>query len=100
MQFVREASGGILGVDTTSVAPWIDDYYLLQLDEIGTVEHRGPFTVTGGWCDLSPDQGRLFCFDGNGASVVNIATSEVVTVQSIGVRTSCTPTRYLRTALR
>lgn len=82
IQFVREVTGSVLGVDTTSIQPWVSDHYLLSIDESGTVVSRGPFTVAGGGCALTPDQGYLLCSE-HGSSGIHIQMIDVETMETV-----------------
>jgi hypothetical protein len=89
-QFVRNAGGAMLGVDTRSTSPWIDDVYVLSTDDRGTVSHLGPFTVEGGGCQLAAEPSRLICSEYvsdtvQTFTVVDLATLEVIPGPTIGV---------------
>lgn len=87
-QFVRESNGVIVGVDTRSTAPWIDDVYTLSIDDTGVVAYEGPFTVEGGGCLPMTGGSHLVCSDyvdaNQGLSVVDMGTGDVIVELVIG----------------
>ena len=89
-QFVRNAGGAMLGVDTRSTSPWVDDVYVLSTDDNGTMSHLGPFTVQGGGCQLPDGASRLICSEYVSEmvqtfTVVDLATLEVIPGPTIGM---------------
>lgn len=81
IQFVADLSGTIFGIDTTSITPWEDDYYLLTVGETGQVEHRGPFSAAGGGCQPVSGSSRLLC-TGQGSSSTNTLLIDITTGES------------------
>lgn len=89
-QFVRNAGAAMLGIDTRSTSPWVDDVYVLSTDDDGTMSHLGPFTVQGGGCQLSDESSRLICSEHvsdtvQTFTVVDLATLEVIPGPTIGM---------------
>ena len=82
IQFVLGTSGGILGVDTTSLQPWVDNYYVLAGDPSGAVAQQGPFTLSGGGCDLTPDLGHLLCNE-YGSEAIHVHLIDIETGDTI-----------------
>ncbi len=81
IQYVFSAGGDVMGVNTTSFQPWIDDYYLLSIDQTGTVEARGPLTIWSGSCEQTSGRQHLFCTEhrsGLEVRLVDIETLETL----------------------
>lgn len=90
IQFVRNAGDTILGVETTSTSPWVDNVYVVSTDEEGAVTHLGPFTVDGGGCQPARGGSLLICSEYPSEStqrlrIVDTLTSETLSEREIGV---------------
>lgn len=90
IQFVRNAGDAILGVETTSTSPWVDNVYVVATDETGAVTHLGPFTVEGGGCQPARGATLLLCSEYSSESaqrlrVIDTLTSETLSEREIGV---------------
>ena len=90
IQFVRNAGDAVLGVETTSTSPWVDNVYLISTDETGAVTHLGPFTVDGGGCQPARGASLLLCSEYPSESaqrlrVIDTLTSETLSEREIGV---------------
>jgi hypothetical protein len=89
VQFVRESRGVIFGVDTRSTSPWIEDVYVVEVDETGTLSHQGPLSLMeGGGCITPVGDSQIVCSDYSGAhqnlSVVDLTSGEVLASTHIG----------------
>jgi hypothetical protein len=89
IQFIRNAGDAILGVETTSTSPWVDNVYVVSTDEMGAVTHLGPFPVDGGGCQPARDATLLLCSEYSSEStlwlrVIDTLTSETLSEREIG----------------
>ena len=84
IQFVRNAGGLILGIDTRVGKSVIHAYYLLEIDDGGALTYRGPFSTAGGWCDSTPDPTRLLCLQEGRAQLIEFETMQPVAELDIG----------------
>ena len=85
IQFIYPAGGVVVGVDTTSFQPWVDNLWLLSVSESGAVTSQGPFTVTNGGCDVRSDFGHLICFENGHVRIIDIETHETLVRPAIGL---------------
>jgi hypothetical protein len=99
IQFVREVASAVMGVDTTSIQPWTDNYYLLSMDGLGDFVARGPITVTGGACELTPDRRYLLCSEYRSDAIhvrmIDIQTMETSTGRTTGLEDVLHPNAIL-----
>jgi len=89
IQFIRNAGDAILGVETTTTSPWVDNLYVVSTDETGAVTHLGPFTVDGGGCQPARDATLLLCSEYSSEStqwlrIIDTLTSETLSEREVG----------------
>lgn len=87
-QFVRESGDVVIGVDSWSTSPWMEDVYVVSIDDDGTVSHLGPFGVQGGWCFKVTGSSILVCSNysetNQTVDLVDTGTGEVLATFDIG----------------
>lgn len=85
-QFVRNLDETILGGNTRWISTWVDDIYVISIDEAGAISYRGPVTVEGG-CQAA-FQGMLACSEYVGSTqqlrLIDLETLETLEGPTIG----------------
>ncbi|MGH8945939.1 MAG: hypothetical protein ACRDVL_07315 [Acidimicrobiia bacterium] len=86
IQYVRKAGAFILGVNTTSFQPWTDEYHVLSIDQPGTLQIRGPITVSDGRCQPTTEGRHLLCAEWK--SKVDYRLIDIETLEVVAMRTA------------